>query len=136
MPNPFKCCPISLTMSLSQGVRSLTGIFGEDSSSEQAVVSPFVTLTLGAAAPLPLLANESPLCTAFADEEPVADCMVDRRCFFTGGGDNPPLSESEDDASIAAKIYCRGNHYIGGGKGPNLCPAITSFTMSSMQTSS
>lgn len=100
-------------MSLSLGESSVALAFDPTSSSNAGEEDPLEWFVAPAAppGPVPLLlcgrVSPVPLCATAAvlvDESTSLACIAlaaATRCFFAGGGDNPPLSESDDEARIA-----------------------------------
>lgn len=93
-PSPRKCWPISRIMSISE--RDI--VLGGPGLSPE---SPFMLFSL-----LPFcidtdwVSRGSPLCWG---KDPFVCILAQVLSFFRGGGVTPPLSESEDDASMLSR---------------------------------
>lgn len=92
-PSPLKCCPINRIISISD----LDIVFCGDGLS---VISP-----LNVPSQVPFwcetdgISTVSPLCCCVV---PLVCILTQVLSFFRGGGVRPPLSESDDDASMSA----------------------------------
>ena len=105
-PRPRKCCPIRRTMSWSVRDKALVAVDLLPFS----MISPLVAVGHSPFCCDVVASSLSPLCCG----QPLA-CMLsaEMRCFLCGGGETPPSSELEDDASIALRhsygLYWSGN---------------------------
>ena len=95
-PRPRKCCPIRRTMSWSVRDKALVAVDLLPFS----MISPLVAVGHSPFCCDVVASSLSPLCCG----QPLA-CMLpaEMRCFLCGGGETPPSSEPEDDASIALR---------------------------------
>ena len=93
-PNPRKCCPIKRIISISDLDIVFWGdCLPPDSPFSDPSLVPFCCETDG-------VSTVSPLCCGVV---PLVCILTQVLSFFRGGGVAPPLSESDEDASMSAQ---------------------------------